>query len=59
MGLPVSADVTVPWRKATMPSLGVSNVMVVPFSRIGVSARQKGPRIADDVPVSPFFAAAR
>lgn len=58
-GLPVSADVTVPCRKATTPSLGVSNVMVLPLSRMGVSARQKGPRMAEDVPVSPFLAAAR
>jgi len=33
----------------TCASAGVSKLMVLPFSRSGVSCRQKGPRMADAV----------
>lgn len=57
-GLPVSAQVTLPYIKATWPSLGVSKEMVVPFSRIGASVLQNGPRMADEVTGLLLFAAA-
>lgn len=59
MGAPVSAHVTLPCMKATWPSGGVSKVMVLPFGRVGASARQKGPRMADAVTGFPLLAAAR
>lgn len=56
-GFPVSAHVTLPCIKATWPSSGVSKLMVLPLGRVGVSARQKGPRIAEAVTGFPLLAA--
>lgn len=43
----------------TSASAGVSNVMVDPFSRLGASGRQKGPRMAESVAEMPALAAVR
>ena len=58
-GSPVSASVTWPCMKAISPSEGVFVEMLVPFSRMGASARQKGPRMAESVGGFPALAAAR
>lgn len=58
-GFPVLEHVTWPYMKATSPSSGHLRTVVSPLGRTGVSARQKGPRIAVAVPGAPFSVVAR
>ena len=56
-GLPLTASVTTPCMSAILPSSGSFNTVVSPFLRVGVSCRQKGPRMAEGV-AEPAEAAA-